>query len=92
MILEVVDIRIHPGRQAKFEAAIKLGVETAIAKAEGFVGYEVKHGIESPDRYLLLIRWETLEHHTVGFRGSPAFATWRGIVGPFFAQIGRAHV
>ena len=43
-------------------------------------------GLESPERYLLTIRWNTLEDHTVGFRGSPAFAQWRAIVGPYFAQ------
>ena len=32
-----------------------------------------------------MIWWQTLENHTVDFRGSPAFADWRAIVGPFFA-------
>jgi heme-degrading monooxygenase HmoA len=41
--------------------------------------------MESPERYILQIFWETLEDHTVGFRGSDAFTQWRGIVGPFFA-------
>ena len=86
MILEVADIRIHPGQQAAFDAAICRGVETVIARAKGFRGYKVNKGIESPERYLLMIFWETLENHTVDFRGSPAFADWRAIVGPFFAQ------
>jgi heme-degrading monooxygenase HmoA len=86
MILEVADIRIQPGRQVEFDAAIQRGVETVIAKAQGFEGYKVNKGIESPERYLLQIFWTTLEDHTVGFRESPAFAEWRAIVGPFFAQ------
>ena len=86
MILEVADIRITPGRQAEFNEAIKRGVETVIAHAKGFAGYKVKRSIESPERYLLMIKWETLENHTVDFRGSPAFANWRAIVGPFFAE------
>lgn len=85
MILELADIRIQPGQQAAFDAAIRHGVETVIAPSPGFLGYEVHRGIESPERYLLTIRWATLEDHTVGFRGSPAFAQWRAIVGPFFA-------
>ncbi|MFM2068819.1 MAG: hypothetical protein RLZZ584_3728 [Pseudomonadota bacterium] len=85
MILEVADIRIQPGRQAEFDAAIQRGVETVIAKAVGFSGYRVVKGIESPERYLLQIWWATLENHTVDFRGSAAFAEWRAIVGPFFA-------
>jgi heme-degrading monooxygenase HmoA len=85
MILELADIRILPGRHADFEAAIRQGVETAIAPAAGFRGYKVNRGVESPERYLLTIYWATLEDHTVGFRQSPAFAQWRAIVGPFFA-------
>jgi heme-degrading monooxygenase HmoA len=42
--------------------------------------------VESPERYVLMVWWETLEAHTVGFRASPLFAQWRAIVAPFFAQ------
>ena len=85
MILELADIRIQPGQQAAFEEAIQRGVNTVIARAVGFKGYKVNKGIESPERYILQIFWETLENHTVDFRGGPLFAEWRAIVGPFFA-------
>jgi heme-degrading monooxygenase HmoA len=85
MILEVADILIHTGENAAFDAAVKRGVETVIAKAKGFRGYEVQRGVENPERYLLLIYWDTLENHTVDFRKSAAFLEWRAIVGPFFA-------
>jgi heme-degrading monooxygenase HmoA len=48
-------------------------------------GYKVDKGIESPERYVLNIFWDTLEDHTVGFREGPLFPQWRAIVGPFFA-------
>jgi heme-degrading monooxygenase HmoA len=86
MILEIADIRIQPGQQAAFEEAIQHGLATVISKAKGFEGFKVNRGIESPERYVLQIFWTTLENHTVDFRESPAFAQWRGIVGPFFAQ------
>jgi heme-degrading monooxygenase HmoA len=86
MILEHADIRIDPARAAEFEEAILRGASTVIAEAKGFRGYKVNRSIESPGRYLLMIYWDTLEDHTVGFRGSDAFAQWRAIVGPFFAQ------
>jgi heme-degrading monooxygenase HmoA len=86
MILEVADIRIRPGEQAAFEEAIVRGLATVISQAKGFLGYKVNHGVESAERYLLMIFWDTLEDHTVGFRGGPLFAQWRAIVGPFFAQ------
>ena len=86
MILEVADIRIQPGQQAAFDEAIQRGVQTAIAHAKGCRGYKINKGIESPERYLLQIFWETLENHTVDFRQGPLFAQWRAIVGPFFAS------
>jgi heme-degrading monooxygenase HmoA len=86
MILELADIRIQPGQQAEFDAAIAHGLKTVIAQAQGVRGWKVNRGIESPDRYVLQIFWDTLEDHTVGFRESPLFAQWRAIVGPFFAQ------
>ena len=85
MILELADIRIPPGQQAAFDEAIVRGVTTVIAQAKGFRGWKVEKGIESPERYVLQIFWETLEDHTVHFRGGPLFAQWRAIVGPFFA-------
>ena len=86
MIIEVADLRIKPGQQAAFEEAIERGVRTVIAQAAGYRGHRIERCIESPERYLLQIDWERLEDHTVGFRGSPAFARWREIVGPFFAE------
>jgi heme-degrading monooxygenase HmoA len=85
MILEVADIRIQPGRQAEFDEAIGHGVRSVISLAKGFRGWQVHKGIESPERYLLTIRWDSVEDHTVTFRGSEAFAQWREIVSPFFA-------
>ncbi|MFM9880403.1 MAG: antibiotic biosynthesis monooxygenase family protein [Burkholderiaceae bacterium] len=85
MILELADIRIQPGQQAAFEAALAQGIRSVIAPSEGYLSHTVAHGIESPERYLLQIRWQTLEDHTVKFRGSAAFTAWRALVGPFFA-------
>lgn len=86
MVLEIADIRIPPGKQPEFDAAIEKGLRTVISRAQGVRRFQVQKGIESPERYVLMIEWDTLEAHTVGFRQSPLFAEWRAIVGPFFAQ------
>ena len=86
MILELADIRIQPGQQAAFDEAIQRAISTVASKAKGFQGFTVNKGIESPERYMLQIFWDTLENHTVDFRGSAAFTEWRAIVGPFFAS------
>ncbi|HLU00570.1 MAG TPA: antibiotic biosynthesis monooxygenase family protein [Burkholderiaceae bacterium] len=85
MIYEVADFTIAPEQREAFEEAILRGVNTVISKSKGFIDFQVKRSIESPGRYLLVIRWETLENHTRDFRESAAFAEWRAIVGPFFA-------
>jgi len=85
MILEIADIRIAPGQQAAFEEAIQRGIACVVSQAEGFISAKVQHGIESPERYVLMIEWATLEDHTEHFRGGPLFPQWRAIVGGFFA-------
>jgi heme-degrading monooxygenase HmoA len=85
VILEIADIRIHAGQQAAFEEAIQRGLASIVSQAQGFVSATVQRGIESPDRFVLMITWKTLEDHTVVFRQGPLFAAWRAIVGPFFA-------
>jgi heme-degrading monooxygenase HmoA len=85
MILELADIRIQPGQQVAFDAALHKGLDTVVSRAQGFRGFKINRGIESPERYLLMIFWDTLEDHTQHFRGGPLFPEWRAIVGPFFA-------
>jgi len=86
MILEVADIRVKEGTQAEFEKAVQVALGTIFPKAQGFVSHSLRKGIESDNRYLLLLTWNTLEDHTVVFRGSPLFTEWRGLVGGFFAS------
>ena len=86
MILEHADITIPVGKNAEFEDAIQRGIATVISKAKGFRDAKVHRGIESSERYVLTIHWDTLENHTVDFREGPLFPQWRAIVGPFFAK------
>ena len=85
MILEIADFRILPGQQDAFEIAIRKGMVEVLSHAHGFRGATLYHGIESPERYVLQVQWATLEDHTEGFRGSPLFTEWRGLIGAFFA-------
>jgi heme-degrading monooxygenase HmoA len=86
MILEIAEIRIAPGQQGAFDEAIQRALTTVASQAKGMRGYKVNKCIESPERYVLQIFWDTLEDHTVGFRQGPLFAQWRAIIGPYFAS------
>lgn len=85
MIIEVATIRVKQGLEAEFEAAVGKAVD-AFRRAEGCLGLVLTRCVEDPSHYDVVIRWKTLEDHTVGFRGSPLFAEWRALVGPFFAE------
>lgn len=84
MILEIAQIDIKPGFEAEFEAGVAKSREL-FARAKGCNGLELHRSIEIPNRYRLLIKWNTLENHTVDFRGSEDFQKWRGAVGHCFA-------
>jgi len=83
MILEIATINIKPGSNTEFEAALQ-AAQAVISKSPGYLGHQFQHCIESPSRYVLLIRWATLEDHTEVFRGSELFKEWRALIGPFF--------
>ena len=85
MILELADFTIPVGKNAEFEEAIQRGIATVVSRAKGFIDAQVHKGVESPERYVLTIHWDTLANHTVDFREGPLFPEWRAIVGPFFA-------
>jgi len=85
MIVELAHLTIIAGREAEFESVFRTAI-SAPAASHGYLAHELRRSIESPNRYMLRIEWATLEDHTVGFRGSPAFTQWRAQVGPFFAS------
>jgi heme-degrading monooxygenase HmoA len=84
MILEVAVLTITPAQKAQFEMAFA-EARKLICAMPGFVSHQLHRCIETDGRYLLLVRWLTVEHHMVGFRQSPQFQQWRGLLGPFFA-------
>ena len=83
MVLEIADFAILPGREEAFAAAVQEGV-AQLQGSPGFRSVRLTRGIESPSRFVLLVEWDDLEAHTVGFRESERFTRWREIVGPFF--------
>lgn len=83
MILEAVILNIRAGQNEAFEAAFRQA-EPIIASMQGYLSHELHHCLETENRYLLLVRWATLEAHTVGFRGSPEYQEWRKLLHHFY--------
>jgi heme-degrading monooxygenase HmoA len=83
MILELATITIRAGSNADFEANLEKA-QSVISKSEGYISHEFQKCVENPSKYVLLIKWESLEAHTIGFRQSQLFLEWRALIGPFF--------
>jgi quinol monooxygenase YgiN len=83
VVTEIANITIDPADAAAFEAAVAQAAPCFEA-AEGCRGMALRRVIEDPSRYLLVVEWETIEHHMVGFRNSTHFQEWRRLAGPFF--------
>jgi heme-degrading monooxygenase HmoA len=85
MVLEVAVLNVKPGAAQNFEAAFK-DASTIISSMPGYVSHELHRCIETSDRYVLLVRWQTLEDHTVGFRNSEQYKQWRKLLHHFYAS------
>lgn len=83
MIQEAVILQVKPGEAAAFEGAF-VQASPIIASLSGYAGHELHRCLETRDRYLLLVRWQRLEDHTVGFRGSPQYQEWRRLLHHFY--------
>ena|ERR1700759_3006092 len=85
MVLEVADIAVSPGSGADFAAAYRT-VRDLVAGTPGCRSVRMTQGIESPDRFVLLVEWDSVEAHEQNFRASDRFGQWRGALGPYFAR------
>ena len=83
MILEVAILDVIPGTETEFEAAFKQA-SPIIAGMDGYVSHQLQKCIEKQNRYILLVNWETLEAHTVGFRGSEKYQEWKRLLHHFY--------
>jgi heme-degrading monooxygenase HmoA len=84
MIMEIAQIDVKPGMESEFEAGVKKAAPL-FQRAKGCKGMELQRSHEKPQRYRLMVKWDTLENHTVDFRGSSDFQEWRKLVGHCFA-------
>jgi heme-degrading monooxygenase HmoA len=85
MVLEIADIRTRPGTGDDFVAAYRT-VRDVVAGTPGCGAIRMTRCFESPDRFVLLVEWETVEAHEQNFRATDRFTTWRAAIGPYFER------
>ena len=83
MILEVAPLQVRPGQAEAFEGAFR-EAQRIIAAMPGYRSHELQRCIEKPGHYVLLVRWDTLEAHEVGFRQSPQYQAWKRLLHHFY--------
>ena len=76
-------LNVIAGREPEFESAFRTASKI-ISSMKGYIHHELQRCIERPNGYVLLVHWETLEDHTVGFRGSPEYQQWRALLHHFY--------
>ena len=83
MVLEHALLDVISGLEVEFEEAFSRARDV-ISKSPGFISLKIVRGIERPSSYLLLVEWESLEEHTIGFRQSARYAEWRELLHHFY--------
>lgn len=83
MITEYALLPVIPGREAEFEASFN-EAKVIIASMRGCQAVSLSRSMESPSTYLLLVEWDRLEDHTVGFRQSDRYQEWRALLHHFY--------
>ena len=83
MVLEVAILNVKPTQETDFERAFGKA-KLIISTIPGYVSHQLQRCIERPNRYILLVNWETLEDHTVRFRKSKPYEEWRELLHHFY--------
>ena len=90
MILEVTTLDVKHGLTAEFEAAFAKA-QNIISSMPGYISHELKRCLEIENRYILLVRWESVEAHTEGFRGSAEYQEWKALLHHFYDPFPEVH-
>ena len=83
MVLEVATLNIKKGLSVEFETNFKKA-ESIIASMKGYVSHQMKKCLEQDDKYILLVNWETIEDHEIGFRKSKEYQEWKTLLHHFY--------
>lgn len=69
MIYEIALLPVHKEQIEPFKRAFA-DVAPLLSRAKGYGGHLLAQGIETPQHFNLIVRWQSLEDHTPGFEAS----------------------
>ena len=83
MILEVAILDVRGGQEMQFQDAFSQASKI-ISGMQGYISHQLQRCLEKRNRYILLVNWQNLEDHTVGFRGSQEYQSWKQLLHHFY--------
>lgn len=83
MILEVATLHVKDGMDNEFESSFRKA-SSLISQMKGYITHELHKCVEVHNKYILLVHWETMKDHTVGFRSSKQYEEWKRLLHPFY--------
>ncbi|SDN13901.1 Heme-degrading monooxygenase HmoA [Psychrobacillus sp. OK028] len=83
MILEAVMLQVKTGLEENYENAFRQASKI-ISSMPGYITHELQRCIEGKGNYLLLVSWESLEDHVIGFRESSEYQEWKKLLHPYY--------
>lgn len=86
LIREIARLEIIAGREAEFEDAFSKARQV-ITRVPGHRCHRLERSMENASRYMLIVWWDSVEDHMIGFRGSQEYQQWRGLLHDFFASV-----
>jgi len=90
MILEVAILNVLKGECSNFQKAFTKA-QKIISSMPGYISHELQRCIEDDHQYILLVKWRTLEDHTIGFRNSQAYQQWKALLHHFYSPFPRVE-
>jgi heme-degrading monooxygenase HmoA len=83
MITEIALLKIRPGQSEAFEEAFA-NAQPIIESMNGYIQHELQQCLEEVDKYMLVVRWKTVDDHTIGFRQSEGYKEWKKLLHHFY--------
>jgi len=83
-MLEVAILDVVPGKEAEFETAFRQA-SAIISNMAGYISHQLQRCVENNSRYILLVNWQSLEAHTIGFRTSSQYQEWKRLLHHFYS-------
>ena len=83
MILEVAILNVIKGKETQFEKDFEIASQY-IRSINGYIKHSLSKCLEQESKYILLVEWEKLEDHTIGFRESEQYLKWKNLLHHYY--------